>query len=369
MLGYDNPWAALAYSYCIAGAEYLDGILNMALNIFVHIPTVKCVCKDSAGTNIRSYVETTCAPQLPVTMRPRLFMIVHAIQAATSSGVRQHACNAVVADLQDSMQNTMTPTFAALESGLEALHSVIDYLLIPFDKDSGRCLGVANDPHIVVLVPTPTDYFMRCADTRQCQETCAPQWAAFNLANSTPIDLPDLSVQTESLFFPGQLDSTLVLSNATALTELSPGSYCTSRGTAMPADYCVGVAEFGPPTLQISIYCIPQVPSGSLYRSSSGGFSYSQLPGDIMDIRFLVDASVLALLLRVDSSNVVAILTSQGLQVLSAPTIPTGYALVRISSMWVMQSNILIDVITRTFEGTNQLANQVFLVILIAPVT
>ena len=256
ILGSDNPWAGVAYAYCVSGAEYLDGVLSMALDIFVHIPMVKCVCKDSAGSNVRAYVETTCAPQLPVTLRPTLFMIVHAIQAATSNAFKQLACDAVVANLQVSMQDSMTPTFSALENGLESLHSVIDYLLVPFDKDSGHCLDIAHDPHIVVLVPTPTDYFMRCADTKQCQATCPNELALLNAAHSTPIDLPDLSVQTESLFFPGQLDSSLVLSNATAVTEVSPGPYCVNRGSNMPSDYCVAVAEFASPNLQVWLGCV-----------------------------------------------------------------------------------------------------------------
>ena len=111
--------------------------------------------------------------------------------------------------------------------------------------------------------------------------------------------------------------------------------------------------------VQVRLYCIPQVPGGSLYQSTLGGYGPYTLPGDIMDIKFLVDYSVLALLLRIDSSNVVALLTSRGLQLLPSPTIPSGYALVRITSMWVAQSNIIIDVVTRTFAGTAQLADQI----------
>jgi len=359
MLGSDNPWAGVAYAYCVAGAEYLDGVLSLALDVFVHIPMVKCVCKDAAGSNIRAYVETTCAPQLPATLRPTLFMIVHAIQASTSSHFKQLACDAVVADLQMSMKDSMTPTFSALEGGLEALHSVVDYLLVPFDKDSGHCLDLAHDPHIVVLVPTPTDYFMRCAVTQQCQQTCPSEWAAFSRANSTPIDLPDLSVQAESLFFPGQLDPSLVLSNATAITEIPPAPHCVDRGASMPSDHCVAVAQFGSSSLQVQLYCIPQVPGGSLYLAQTGGYGPFRLPGDIMDIKFLLDYTVVALLLRVDAGNVVALLTPQGLQTLPAPPIPSGYALVRIVSLWVARASVVIDVVTRTFVDTEQVASQI----------
>lgn len=80
MFGLTNPWANVLYSTCAMNAEYHASVLRMAMDIFVQIPMVKCVCKDASGLDARSYVEGTCAPNLPLTLRPQMFMMVNSLQ-------------------------------------------------------------------------------------------------------------------------------------------------------------------------------------------------------------------------------------------------------------------------------------------------
>ena len=80
LLGETNPWAELAYGSCAMGAEYYASIFRITLDLFVDVPMIKCVCKDAAGQNPRLYVQSQCAPSLPVSVRPTLYMIVNGLQ-------------------------------------------------------------------------------------------------------------------------------------------------------------------------------------------------------------------------------------------------------------------------------------------------
>ena len=37
----------------------------------------------------------------------------------------------------------------------------MEYVTATFDDKAGRCLDFQNDPHVVVIVPQPVDYFHR----------------------------------------------------------------------------------------------------------------------------------------------------------------------------------------------------------------
>ena len=80
MFGLTNPWANMLYSMCAMNAEYYASVLRMGMDIFVQIPMVKCVCKDASGLDARSYVENTCAQNVPLTLRPQMFMMVNSLQ-------------------------------------------------------------------------------------------------------------------------------------------------------------------------------------------------------------------------------------------------------------------------------------------------
>ena len=360
MFGLDNPWANLLYSSCAMNAEYYASMLQMTMDVFVEIPMVKCVCKDSAGQNARSYVENTCAPNLPVTIRPKLYMIVNQLQGLASSNFRQMACDRVVSDLQTKLQGELDPVFESFQSAAESLASLVDYTLTPWDKDAGHCLDFQTDPHVVVLVPQPVDYFAKCADTTLCHSLCGSLWQAFQAANVTAVDLPEVTFETESLFFPGKYDPALVMTNATAATEIDGAGVCTNRGAGVPADFCLAVAQLNGKAMGVQMYCAPQVPGESVYvvSSSVAGYGPRTLPGDVMDAAFLDEAaSTLGLLLRVGSADAVYLMTAAGLALLPPVPVPAQYQLVRVVSMWAVERGIVADVVVRSFEGTSMVGS------------
>ena len=357
MMGLDNPWAGTLYGTCAANAQLYSSALRMAMDVFVHIPMVKCVCKDASGQNARDYVENTCAPNLPVTLRPTLYMIVNQLQGLASANFKQLACSAVVDDLKASMQGELDPVFESFEFAAESLANLLDYTLTPWDSDGGHCLDFETDPHVVVIVPEPVDYFSKCADTSDCHAVCAAEWSAFQSANSTPVDLPTISFQTESFFFPGAYDSSIALSNATTVTEVDGAGICVDRGAGVPADYCLAIAQFGAGALAVRFYCVPQVPGETVYpaKGSSTGFGPFTLPGDIMDSAFMDDTGLtLALLLRVKDLDAVYLMAPAGLRLLPtfAPLIPKDKVLVRTVSMWPIEGGLVVDAIVRSFQGT-----------------
>lgn len=354
MFGISNPWAEFLYGTCAMNAEYYSSVLRMAMDVFVEIPMVKCVCKDSTGLNTRDYVQRTCAPNLPVTIRPRLYMIVNQLQGLTSSAFQNLACEQVISDLQTTLQNELNPVFENFQIAANALASLVDFTLTPWDKDSGHCLDFQTDPHVVVLVPQPMDYFAKCADTSLCHSLCGSLWQAFQAANATPVDLPEVQFTTESLFFPGSYDPTVSLTNATAMTEMNGTGICFKRDTGMPADFAIAVAELNGRIMAVQIFCAPQVPGDGLYVVTGAGYGPRTLPGDLMDAAFLDEAaSRLGLLLRVGSLEAIYIMTQAGLFELPAIPIPRSYRLVRVVSMWPVEGELIADVVVRSFQGTS----------------
>ena len=360
MFGLDNPWANLLYGTCAMNAQYYASVLRMAMDMFVEIPMVKCVCKDSVGLDARAYVEKTCAPNLPVTIRPKLYMIVNQLQGLASANFQHMACSSVVDDLQIKLQNELDPVFESFESAAEALASLVDYTLTPWDTDGGHCLDFQTDPHVVVIVPQPVDYFAKCADTSLCHSLCGGLWSSFQAANATPVDMPDVQFTTESLFFPGAYDPTVLMTNATAATEIGGAGVCTERGVGVPGDYCLAVAQLGGRSMMVQMYCVPQVPGEGVYAvaSTSAGYGPVTLPGDVIDTAFLDEAAaMLALLLRVGSENRLYLMTTSGLTALPALTIPKPYQLVRTVSMWPVEGRLVVDAVVRSFAGTEMVGS------------
>ena len=243
------------YYGCTSAAGLSDDLFSLMLNVAVEIPLVKCVCKDAAGADIRRFVQTTCTASLPLTLRPKLFMIVNQLQGTGSARFKELACARVTDDLKTLLTQGLDQWFEPQYAAMTALGDTVDYLMVGFDKSAGKCQDFLGDPHVVVIVPEPVDYFSRCSRTVLCKGKCASEWATFQARNHTPVPLNDLTVQSESLFFPGQYDAAMVLSNAVAVTETDGVGVCVER---VPHDFAVVVAELAGKQIKATTYCIPQ---------------------------------------------------------------------------------------------------------------
>ena len=349
MFGTSNPWAQTIYYGCTSAAGLSEDLFALLLNIAVEIPLVKCVCKDSQGLNARTYVQETCAPSLPVTLRPRVYMMVNQIQGAASKRFQDLACANVVSGLKYSLQHGMDRFLEQQFLGVAALAGVVDYMLAAYDKSAGKCVDFAGDPHVVVLVPEPVDYFSMCARTSMCKTKCASVWTAFQQQNSTALDLPDITVTMESLFFPGEYDDTMILVNAVAATEVSGAGVCIEHSQP---DFAVAVAEVLGTSLKVEVFCAPQVPGDTLYRATTGGIGPFPLPGDLVRAVFTTGAEM-GLLVRVGDANVAYLLTSLGLRALPPAVVPKNRVLLQLTGLWAVAGGLVMDAVVRGFDGDN----------------
>ena len=222
-----------------------------------------------------------------------------------------------------------------------------------------------------MITPSPPDYFLQCANTSLCRSLCGPEWQAFQAADTNASAMPTIQITTESLFFPGVYDHALSLSNATAITEVDGNGTCTTRVNNQPQDFAVAVAQLDAYALSVAIYCIPQVlvkkgiqhvvafnlrlsqaPGIGVYLATTGNYGPFTLPGDLMSAAF-VDAQHLALLARVGSTDILLIANRLGLLQLPPldPLIPSSQTLLRITGIWPVLGNIVVNALVRSFQG------------------
>ena len=169
IFGLDNPWADVLYYHCLTQTTLVDSLFALTLNIVVDIPMVTCICKDATNQPITLYAMETCAPKLPATLVPTLYMIVNQLTGNIPGQHPHLACAGVLGYVRGQVSTAMDPWFTSAFSGLDALADSIDYALVEFDPTAGQCLDFDSDPHVVVIVPQPADYFLKCAGTSICQ--------------------------------------------------------------------------------------------------------------------------------------------------------------------------------------------------------
>ena len=352
VMGVDSPWAELLYHQCAAGAELTDGMFRLVLDIFVQIPMAKCVCKDVSGQAVAAFVTQRCAPSLPVSLVPTLYSIANELSGTVP--IRAMACERVVESVRSAINGSLDAWFGHLYSSLDALGSSVDYATAVFDDEAGRCLDFQNDPHVVVIVPQPVDYFQRCGQTSLCKQICSADWKAFQASlaasrqegQTRPPE--SLTVAMESLFFPGELDAELALSNVSASVELRLGlGGCQARPPGQH-DYAVAVAEVAQAVVRVQVWCAPRMASAPVYASGQDGFGPVTVPGALLDLQFGDDTGGwLAALAQLPEGQAVFLLNATGIFEAPALVLPGEDVLLRIENLWLVEGFVLIDVLTR----------------------
>lgn len=358
MMGLDNPWANLAYYQCVSSSFMIDNVLQTILNIKLYIPMVVCVCKESSGRNVASYVAGRCAAALPMSLRPELYIVADLVEKNQGS-----FCLNMLDKSREKIKHSMDPWFKNMYLGLYALSDCIDYLLIMFDEHAGKCTDFAGDPHVVSIIPQPVDYFLKCSGTSLCQTKCSAEWEDFQYYKTQPVTLSPFDMTLDSMFFPGQYDSTLTLLNATAIVQVQSDIYCIKR--VRNPDYAVAVAEYSSNQLVTRVWCVPQIPMSSVYVSDTLLMSAQTLPGPIMQSFFTkADGSVLALLIRKDSQNLVYWLSvSNGLFLAADEPSISDKIFVNTLNIWPVLETVCVDVLYRNLQtGLNGIESRVYMV-------
>lgn len=302
MFGGSTPPGRLLYHGCLSSVTFIDGAMNLFLHMFVNAPVVKCVCKDSEGKRVSLYAREHCVFKAPQTMQPLLYGMISSAEGLIRGD--SLLCPAVVTYTRTSLENSFKPYFSTVFSSLDALGDSIDYLLSGFDVDSGQCTNFRSDPHVVVIMPEPVDYFRGCGATSYCKTKCSGTWDAFDSARSEydPTRLSssrELDTTVDSLFFPSMVPDMVAPGKVVALTQ--PDS-CGDWICRTNSEDCLAVAWLAGGTLTVSFYCIPSGPTSVVYASE-----FAALPWSSSSVK---DASKVSFL-RNDGSALAALVGQQ----------------------------------------------------------
>ena len=136
MMGGDNPWGSLLYHLCRSSTTLPAGVLDMFLLMFVDVPLVKCMCKDSQGHRMDVYALQHCVPRSPPSLRPTLLGMLSAARRLNNPEL---LCPAVIAYTRKALKGAMEPYFASMDRMMAALGGSLDYALVGFDASAGQC--------------------------------------------------------------------------------------------------------------------------------------------------------------------------------------------------------------------------------------
>lgn len=163
----------------------------------------------------------------------------------------------------------------------------------------------------------------------------------------------NLPITVQSLFFPGQVEPALQLANATAALEFDSAGYCLERAEGTPADLALAVAEVEGATVTVRYWCVPLLPSSSLYLSARAGYGLEGLPGDVIHASFRAPGW-LAILLEVGGEELACWLDADGLHLPPPvlPHLPPGHNYMGVLDLWTTNGLILVHVVTRRLSGT-----------------
>ena len=279
MMGGANPWGRLLSGSCLSQAVLPQAMLDLFLELFVDAPLVKCMCRDSEGSVVTAYARAHCVPSAPPSLRPLLLGMISAAEDAVSRNPLMTAdllCPAVISHTRKVLSGSVEPWFAAVYASLEALADSVDYLMVGFDSDAGQCSNFAQDPHVVVIMPQPIDYFQACGETTSCHSKCYGPWTALSdeLERSDPLSLTTtrtVQVSVASKFFPVPGEDIIAPGQIVAMTQ--PVALCPSVCES-DQEECLAVAAFTPSALVVRYYCLPADPMMSAYGTRKAGVNW-----------------------------------------------------------------------------------------------
>ena len=80
------------------------------------------------------------------------------------------------------LQDTFDPFLARLYRLTQATEASVDFLMVSFQQDAGKCEDVYGSAYVVTIMQEPVDYFMQCMHTFDCRAKCLDTHSAFELA-------------------------------------------------------------------------------------------------------------------------------------------------------------------------------------------
>jgi hypothetical protein len=261
MAGSSSPIGIITNRWCRASVSLESALLTMVTVFTVDVPMFACVCKDSLGSNFRTYVLEKCYPDAPDSYKP---LLVHLL--AQFSDDPSQVCPQLVSLAQVHFTGALDETFSDINAGTNELASVIDSFIQSIDPKAGDCDNFQDNPYVMALIPQPVDYFRVCGLTAFCRTMCLDEFLAFESANNAPAISETVVETVRSPFFTKvDEDSRFPFTKEpVALIELPDCSdICgaTSQSTTDRSikDRCLLAAgeALGTGQVEVRSYCIP----------------------------------------------------------------------------------------------------------------
>jgi hypothetical protein len=265
MLGYSNPWARVFRESCSSAVASQATVLDIVDVLFIRVPTLACICRDSAGENFATYASTHCWAPAPSNMKPQIAKLI----SDSMSGQRQSAiCKNYGIETDDLLRSSMDPVMQHAFAATEAVGSAIDYLTKIIDPEAGNCANLVTSPYTMAIVPEPIDYFRGCSRTNTCRSKCLVQFTEFDevrlrLAEKTRIVTLQSTVEkkffSQSDVIDGKSNAPfeiLALMEVDATEVISENPACCGSGDTR--DRCVVICGINSKTLmEVVEYCVP----------------------------------------------------------------------------------------------------------------
>ena len=176
MLGGTNPWAKLVRESCSASVAMQQSTITAAEVMFVQVPVMACLCRDTEGKNFKEFVTANCLQYAPTNMRPLIASMISGIT------VQKTVCSEMSLTVEDNLRAVLNPALQHAHAATSAVASFVDYATILFDPEAGKCDDFLYSPYTMAIVPEPIDYFRSCGKTQSCKARCLTLFDEFEAA-------------------------------------------------------------------------------------------------------------------------------------------------------------------------------------------
>jgi hypothetical protein len=267
MLGYSNPWARVFRESCNSAVATQATAVETVKVLFVYVPTLACICRDTQGRNFAEYAQENCWEPAPTFMKT----LVSDLIKTTGTTSQSDACEKFLSQTEDELRGIMDPVMQFAYAATEAVGSSLDYLTAMIDPEAGSCSNLISSPYTMAIVPEPIDYFRACGKTNTCRSKCSTVFEEFDAINerlAASTNTFDFSGSVEKRFFsskdvssgkaatPFEILAMMEVPASDNITVLEFPEPCC--GSSDVRDRCVLVCGFNKDIdLEVIEYCVP----------------------------------------------------------------------------------------------------------------
>jgi hypothetical protein len=173
MLGQTNPWARIVRESCSATVAMQKSSITAADVLFVQVPTLACICRDTEGKNFKTFATENCLEPAPRHMRVLIASMISGLTKQTD------VCSEMSLTVEDNLRAVLNPALQHAHAATAAVGSFVDYATVFIDPEAGKCDDILYSPYTMAIMPEPVDYFRSCGKTESCRSHCFTPFSEF----------------------------------------------------------------------------------------------------------------------------------------------------------------------------------------------